>query len=363
MATTYYMLPMSVILQWFTNLGVMAQQGAIYTYEGGTTTPVTTYTDNTGTVANANPLTLSSTGRPVSSSGAPVAFWVPGGTIVKFVAYDQNGNFLDQLDNMSAIGDLTNQSSSLATELASPVNTTSSGSGPAGGVDYVANAVKTYDVFGDVRAANAPSLVSGQVLTAIMQGQAQVDDNFGGPFIWVPTSTLSDDNLTVLKPNSVASASAGRWLRMVQMGVPHVITKTAPQSVASSTVLVNDTQLLFNLSGTIGMLVQARLALLGGSGTGQGYKVNFTFSGSLGGNTSSVGLASSNGSAAVEYFTIGTAFTAAAISDTTGDEVNVDFILNITANGTFQVQFAQDSSSANPTTMQAGSCLLLTRLY
>ena len=103
--STLFLLPMSLIPQWFTNVGVMAAGGSIYTYIAGTTTQVTTYTDNTGTVANPNPMTLSSSGRPVSASGAPVAFWIPSGTLVKFVAFDAAGNQLDVLDNMGGIGD------------------------------------------------------------------------------------------------------------------------------------------------------------------------------------------------------------------------------------------------------------------
>jgi hypothetical protein len=104
---TLYILPLSYIPQWFTNIGVVATGGQITTYLAGTTTPVTTYTDNTGLVANPNPMTLSAAGRPVSASGAPVAFWVPAGTVVKFIATDAAGNQLDVLDNIAGVDDPT----------------------------------------------------------------------------------------------------------------------------------------------------------------------------------------------------------------------------------------------------------------
>jgi len=49
--------------QWFTNAGVPLSGGKINTYAAGTTTPIATYTDNTGATPNANPIILDSTGR------------------------------------------------------------------------------------------------------------------------------------------------------------------------------------------------------------------------------------------------------------------------------------------------------------
>ena len=50
-------------LQFFTNAGVPMASGFLYTYAAGTTTPLTTYTDSTGLVANTNPVILDSRGE------------------------------------------------------------------------------------------------------------------------------------------------------------------------------------------------------------------------------------------------------------------------------------------------------------
>ena len=50
-------------LQFFTNAGVPMAGGFLYTYAAGTTTPLTTYTDSTGLVANTNPVILDSRGE------------------------------------------------------------------------------------------------------------------------------------------------------------------------------------------------------------------------------------------------------------------------------------------------------------
>lgn len=50
-------------LQFFTNAGVPMAGGFLYTYAAGTTTPLVTYTDSTGLIANTNPVVLDSRGR------------------------------------------------------------------------------------------------------------------------------------------------------------------------------------------------------------------------------------------------------------------------------------------------------------
>jgi hypothetical protein len=362
MATTYYLSGISLIVQYLTNLGLLAQGATLNTYVGGTvSTPVTTYTDSTGGSANANPMTLNAGGRPATPSGALAAFWVPGGTSVKLVVTDAAGNQLVNLDNVPAINDLTNSTNSLQALLASASSSNASGSGPVAGADLVANAVKSYDVFSDVRNANAPALVTGQTLSIEVQGGTIVDDGLGGPFYWSPTSLATDDNRTVLRPNSVASGSAGRWLRLYPLGAPQIIAKAADQSV-SSTVLTNDTALAIALLGGGTYLIQLRLRLIGVSTTGQGYQVGTVFSGSIPGLSAGGGVASSNGTAAAAITTIGSNIAESAVSSTAGDFVNLDFVITIGTAGTLTVQFAQNSSSANAVTMKAGSSLIATRL-
>jgi hypothetical protein len=211
MATiTYYLCPLSLIAQWFNNIGFMAAAGTLQTYVAGTvSTPVTTYTDSTGIVANPNPMTLSSAGRPVSASGAPVAFWVPSGTVVKFVAFDVLGNQLDVLDNVVALGD----PSFFLSELANPAS--------GFGADLVANAMRSYDVFASLRAANAPALTGSQTLIVDVEGALLVGDSQGGIFYWSPTSTAADDGMNVIKPAAILTANPGRYLRQTNpFGVP-----------------------------------------------------------------------------------------------------------------------------------------------
>jgi hypothetical protein len=207
MAAALYMCPLSLIVQWFTNIGLMANGGSVSTFVAGTvSTPVTTYTDSTGIVANPNPMTLSSSGRPVSASGAPVAFWVPSGTVVKFVAFDVAGNQLDVLDNVAALDD----PSALLAIFANPAG--------GSGADLVANAVRSYDTFPSVRAAPVPNLTGNQTLVIDVEGGLTSGDSLAGIFYWSPTSLAADDGILVLQPNAILSANPGRYLRQKQSG-------------------------------------------------------------------------------------------------------------------------------------------------
>jgi hypothetical protein len=213
MATTLYLSPIALILQQvFTNNGVMAQGGQATIYEAGTTTLAQTFTDSTGIVANANPITLNSAGRIASNSGAPIAVWAPSDVILKLVVTDGQGNQLIYLDQIQGINDPGTQAS-LQALLASPVSGNASGFGPVAGADLVANAVKSYDIFADVRAANTPQLASGQTLIIVVEGAVTIGDEAGGIFYWSAGSTADDDDATVLQPNS--TLGAGRYLRLV----------------------------------------------------------------------------------------------------------------------------------------------------
>jgi hypothetical protein len=361
--TTYYMSGISLILQYLSALGVLqaAAGGQLTTNVGGTVnTPVTTCTNSTGLVPNPNPLTLNSLGQPASSSGALVAFWVPGGTVVQLVVTDSSGNQIFFLDNVPALNDLTNSTTAITALLASPASANTAGTGPVAGADLVANAVKSYDVFADVRAANVPTLVTGQTLNIDVQGGNAVNDGLGGGFYWNPTSAAADDGRTVLKPNT--ETGNGRWIRYYPLGVPQIIVKSIPQQVISSTALTTDTALQATLVPNATYHVQTRLQLSGVGATGQGWKVQLNYGGTITNNGGGGGIVSGNGSAVASVSAVDFTLTNAAISDTTEDVYNIDYNLTTGTAGTLAVQFAQNSSSTNATQMNAGSAMIITRL-
>lgn len=210
--TTLYLSPITFILQQvFTNNGVMAQGGQAFITSAGTGILVITYTDSTGVVQNANPLTLNSAGRIASASGAPVSVWAPSGTVLTLQVVDNQGNQLIYVPFIAGINDPAG-SSSLQSLLASPASSSASGIGPVAGADLVANAMKSYAVFANVRAANAPTPAPGQTLIIGVEGANSVGDGLGGLFYWSASSTAADNGSSVIDPTN--ESGAGRYLRL-----------------------------------------------------------------------------------------------------------------------------------------------------
>lgn len=261
MATTLYMSPISLIIQYLNNQGIIAQGAKLYTYVGGASaTPVTTYTDSSGLVANPNPMTLQGGGRPASASSALVAFWVPAGTVIRLVVNDAGGNQLVFLDNITSLNDPSSTGNAL-TQLANPA----SGSGS----DLVANAQRSYDVFASMRSANVPVLASGQTLIVAAEGQTTINDGLGGSFYWDSTNTNADDNFTYIKPSG--AAGAGRYVRLLE-AQPVLIgagTFTAALSGMTGTVNVTCQYLLETL--TYGGVTFKRVTLVVGTGNNPTY--------------------------------------------------------------------------------------------
>jgi hypothetical protein len=83
--------------QFFDNNGVPLSGGLIYTYQAGSSTPLTTYTTNNGTVPNSNPIILDSAGR------TPQEIWLQTGYTYKFVIQTSAGVTLQTLDNLYPI--------------------------------------------------------------------------------------------------------------------------------------------------------------------------------------------------------------------------------------------------------------------
>jgi hypothetical protein len=83
--------------QFFTTTGSPLAGGKIYTYQAGSSTPLATYSDNAGLIANANPIILGSDGRPSTE------IWLTYGYNYKFVLKDSNDVTIQTYDNIYGI--------------------------------------------------------------------------------------------------------------------------------------------------------------------------------------------------------------------------------------------------------------------
>jgi hypothetical protein len=105
--------------QFFDANGDPLVAGKVYTYAGGTTTPIATYTDQTGATANTNPIILDSRGM--------ANIWLQPTIAYKFLITDENNvtqyttdNILVPVDNLSfasppPIGDVAPDSGAFTT--------------------------------------------------------------------------------------------------------------------------------------------------------------------------------------------------------------------------------------------------------
>jgi len=96
---TLFLLPFYSAGQQFTNAGNPNDGGLIYTYYAGTTSNCVTYTDNTGTTENSNPIVLNPYGRLTTE------IWVPQGQLTRCVLKDVYNNTLEDKDDIAGIND------------------------------------------------------------------------------------------------------------------------------------------------------------------------------------------------------------------------------------------------------------------
>jgi hypothetical protein len=83
--------------QFFNNDGLPLNAGRIYTYQAGSTTPLATYTDSSGLIANTNPIVLGTDGRP------PSTIWLTEGFFYKFVLKTSSDVTIQTYDNLYGI--------------------------------------------------------------------------------------------------------------------------------------------------------------------------------------------------------------------------------------------------------------------
>jgi hypothetical protein len=91
----------NTMIPFLTNSGIPLNGGLLYSYAAGTTTPQTTYTSNSGSIANTNPIVLQSNGV------APSPIWITDNVSYKFVLKDSSGNTLETYDNINGQGTIS----------------------------------------------------------------------------------------------------------------------------------------------------------------------------------------------------------------------------------------------------------------
>ena len=77
--------------------GLPLNSGQLYTYQAGSSTPLTSYQDSNGLIANTNPIILGTDGR------MPSELWLTSGYSYKLVLQDASSNTIATYDNIYGI--------------------------------------------------------------------------------------------------------------------------------------------------------------------------------------------------------------------------------------------------------------------
>ena len=80
--------------QFFDNNGIPLSGGLLYIYAAGTSTQIATYTTQSGSIANSNPIVLDSAGRP------PNEIWLNSAYSYKFVLQTASAVQIWSMDNL-----------------------------------------------------------------------------------------------------------------------------------------------------------------------------------------------------------------------------------------------------------------------
>jgi hypothetical protein len=89
--TVAYLAPALRLKSWLNN-GQPNAFGSVFTYAAGTVIPAATYTDNTGSVANTNPIQLNQRGE--------ASVWQLPNIALKYIEFDANGNQIGSTDQV-----------------------------------------------------------------------------------------------------------------------------------------------------------------------------------------------------------------------------------------------------------------------
>lgn len=235
------------------NNGNPLSGGLIYVYLAGTSTPVTTYSDNLGTIPNTFPIVLNSLG--VSNQGE---IWLTGGSSYKYVIQNSLGIVQRTLDNLRGIND-----SSVAADqwILFPAPPT-----------YIS--------------ATSFSLVGDQTQTFQVNRRVKTQNTGGIVYSTITTSVYSAPNTIITVSNTSGVLDSG--LSQVYYGVISI------QDSSVIGLLLNVRTFIANATytptpGTTSVIVE----VLGGGGAGGGTPVTGAATVSVGGGGGAGGYAKS----------------------------------------------------------------------
>ena len=213
--------PIGNAISFLGTTGLPLSGGKLYTYQAGSSTPLDTYTDNNGTVANSNPIIFGSDGK------IPSELWLTYGYNYKFVIKDYNDVLIATYDNLYGIlGTVPVAPSSFTTGMIM-LWSGATGSIPSGWnlCDGTNGSPDLRDKF-IVGAGGSYSVAqTGGTADAIVVSHTHT-----------ATSTVTDPghNHTYNQPGSIAVAGGNNGVASLSFSTPNTSTATTGITVATS---------------------------------------------------------------------------------------------------------------------------------
>jgi hypothetical protein len=269
--------------QFFNDKGVILSGGLIHTYLAGSTTPVPSYTSNTGSTFNPNPIVLNAAGR------LPAEVWLTGGFTYKFVVQDSAGSPITPgtFDNISGINDPSGSSSSIT--------------------EWIVTG------FTPIYSTGATFLIAGDLSgTLTVNRRLQITQTGGVVYGYVSAvSYNAGTNKTSVTVSVDSSGSLNSGISVVNYALLNSINVSVPQQIVSTTqsnvifsnavtagALVGNLtgNVTGNVTGSVASVTTATTATnasqLGGIAAANWWGNNQSYSGDLGPNGTNTRLAS-----------------------------------------------------------------------
>ena len=224
----------------------------------GTTTPVTTYTSNTGLVAQPSSITLNSLGRPAN----PI--WITGGVPVKFRLSNSAAVVQLTIDNVSGINDpaATVLQDQWIVYGASPTYVSATSFTVAGdqtGTFQVGRRVKTTNTGGIVYSTITASVFGASTTVTVRNDSGTLDSGLSS----VSYGLLSATNPSI--PLPTATGSVIQELLFTDVGTSHNGTSfiNAVASAKSITPKSTSSKILVSVTFASAIAAQAAVAPIG----------------------------------------------------------------------------------------------------
>jgi hypothetical protein len=231
--------------QFFDANGKPLAGGQIFTYQAGTTTPLATYTDSTGTTANPNPVIL--------DAGGFASIWL-GGSNYKIVAEDANGVTQWSADNVSSVSLAQLQGQSTLAALTVSGNATVGGNETVNGTLTAAAA----NITGSISAGGTLTAPSAAISGALSAASSSIS---GNESVQGNESIAGTLNVTGAATFSSVNIGSQTLAQFINATVP-ALTALAGTLVVSS-VAVSGGWVIFTFGSTTG----TRVRIAFGAGT------------------------------------------------------------------------------------------------